>query len=158
MNISLEQIDLLRKRANVSYNEAKEALENCNNNLVEALIYLEKEEKIKPEKKHGEGNFANGIKNIIDKGNKTRFVIKKNKHYILNISSILAALLIAFTIPVSLLILLVALITGHKIRFERVGEAFMVNKVLDKVSETVDNIKNDFNSNTTDDKIKKQEL
>lgn len=34
----------------------------------------------------------------------------------------------------------------------------MVNKVLDKVSETVDNIKNDFNSNTTDDKIKKQEL
>ena len=40
-NITLEQIDLIMKRANVTYTEAKEALEKCGGDTVEALIYLE---------------------------------------------------------------------------------------------------------------------
>ncbi len=42
MNINLEQIDLLRERANVSYNEARETLQECNNDIIEALVYIEK--------------------------------------------------------------------------------------------------------------------
>lgn len=45
MSISIEQIDLLRKRANVGYKEAKEALEKCNGDIVEALSYLEEQNK-----------------------------------------------------------------------------------------------------------------
>ena len=44
METTLEKIDEVRKRANVSYGEAKEALESCNGDVVEALIYLEKED------------------------------------------------------------------------------------------------------------------
>jgi NACalpha-BTF3-like transcription factor len=46
MAVSLELIEILRERANISYEEAKEALEKCNNDVVEALIYLEKQDKI----------------------------------------------------------------------------------------------------------------
>ncbi|MDF2595632.1 MAG: hypothetical protein K0R69_1973, partial [Clostridia bacterium] len=45
--ITIEQIDLIMARANVSYAEAKSALEQTNGDVVEALLFLEKEQKIK---------------------------------------------------------------------------------------------------------------
>ena len=41
MNITLELIDELKERTNTTYSEAKEALEQCNGELLEAVIYLE---------------------------------------------------------------------------------------------------------------------
>ena len=38
----LEKVDKLRERANVSYEEAKEALEASNWDLLDAMVYLEK--------------------------------------------------------------------------------------------------------------------
>ncbi|MEM1485769.1 ubiquitin [Oscillospiraceae bacterium PP1C4] len=43
---TLEQVEKLRDRANVSYDEAKEALKASNDDLLEALIYLEKQGKV----------------------------------------------------------------------------------------------------------------
>ncbi|QGG47887.1 DUF4342 domain-containing protein [Heliorestis convoluta] len=37
----LEKIDLIRSRMGVSYSEAQEALQYCNGDVVEALVYLE---------------------------------------------------------------------------------------------------------------------
>jgi len=45
--ITIEQIDELRKRLDVTYEEAKEALEACNGDMLEAIIYLEKTTKKK---------------------------------------------------------------------------------------------------------------
>lgn len=41
MQINIEDIDRLRRRAGVSYRRAKEILEQAGGNLLEALIYLE---------------------------------------------------------------------------------------------------------------------
>ena len=74
MNINLEQIDELRKRTNVSYQDAKKALEECNGDILEALIYLEKAKKVKPEEKDATdhlNNFMQAIKKIIKRGNET---------------------------------------------------------------------------------------
>lgn len=51
MSVDLKLVDELRKRANVSYQEAVNALEKCENNQLDALVYLEKENKIKAENK-----------------------------------------------------------------------------------------------------------
>ena len=70
MNITLEQIDILRKRANVSYKEAKDALEKNNGNMVEALTYLEEQNRIKPEGiKIGDSSFINSIKHFFSFSN-----------------------------------------------------------------------------------------
>ena len=45
---TLEQVEKLRERANVSYDEAKEALDKTNGDLLEAMIYLEKQGKVTP--------------------------------------------------------------------------------------------------------------
>lgn len=41
MEITLEQVERLREKANVSYGQAKQALEYSGGNLLDALIYLE---------------------------------------------------------------------------------------------------------------------
>lgn len=46
--ITLEQVEQLRAKVNVSYDEAKEALEASNGDLLDAVIYLEKNGKVTP--------------------------------------------------------------------------------------------------------------
>lgn len=46
--ITLEQVEKLRERANVSYDEAKAALEASNGDVLEALIQLEKKGNVAP--------------------------------------------------------------------------------------------------------------
>ena len=43
----LEKVERLRERADVSYEEAKKALEECNVDLLDAMVYLEKQGKVK---------------------------------------------------------------------------------------------------------------
>ena len=49
-NITLEQVDVVRERCNVSYAQAKEALEACNGDVLEAIIYIEQNQKKENEK------------------------------------------------------------------------------------------------------------
>ncbi|SES97218.1 protein of unknown function [Natronincola peptidivorans] len=145
MGIDLEKIDLLRNRANVSYEEAKTALEKSDNDLVEALILLEKDNKTKPDKKKESETFVNNatsfIKDIIEKGNETRLIIKKEERNIVNLSLTVTVIgsIVAPVIPLAGIPL--ALITRHKIRIEKKnGEDMKVNKVFDKVSSSVNSI------------------
>lgn len=46
MEITLEMVEHLKEKANVSYKQAKEALEYSGGNLLDALIYLEEKEVI----------------------------------------------------------------------------------------------------------------
>ncbi len=55
--VTLEQVEQLRQRANISYDEAKAALEETNGgDLLQAIINLEKQNCIKPPK--GGGFFS----------------------------------------------------------------------------------------------------
>lgn len=55
MKVTIEQVEKLQQRANVSYEEAKSALENCDGDILEALIMLEKEGKTE---KPGQGQYS----------------------------------------------------------------------------------------------------
>lgn len=48
--ITLEQVEKLCKRANISYDEAKAALEETDGDMLEAVINLEKQGKVKAPK------------------------------------------------------------------------------------------------------------
>lgn len=51
--VNLQQVEELRKYANISFNEAKEALEETKGDLLEAIINLEKKGRIKAPKDGG---------------------------------------------------------------------------------------------------------
>lgn len=149
MGITLEQIDILRKRANVNYKEAKEALEKFDGDLVAALAYLEEEEKIKPEKNISNSSFYRDSRNFLSKLRSINFVVSKDGKTVLNISSLLALIIGILSFPISLAIIVLLVVTHHKIRLEKDnGEECGINDKIDKFSKdftsATDKIVNEF--------------
>ena len=56
--VTLEQVEKLREYANVSYDEAKKALENADGDILQALIDLEQQGKVNPPQ--GGGSYHSG--------------------------------------------------------------------------------------------------
>ena len=139
MKITLEQIDLLRKRANVSYSEAKEALEMNDGDIVNALAYLEQEKKIKVNPiQDCSSNALDTIKKLIRKGFEIRLLVSKEDRMKLDISLNLLIVALIFATPVTLIAGALALLTKHALRFSRRGkEDFTINKTITKISDTI---------------------
>ena len=156
MSITIEQIDMLRERSNASYQDAKEALEKTNGDIVDALVYLEKDNKIKInsrkncegrfaekvkhilKKGNGEGRFAEKVKHILKKGNETKFIITKDNHHVINISVTVAIIIGVVATPVVVIGIPVALLTKHKIKVESINsDNSKVNQIFNTISDKV---------------------
>lgn len=133
-NISLEQIDLIIERTNVSFTEAKEALEHCNGDVVEALLYLEKVDRIKSTKVETTSS-TDKVTSFINKLNATTFIMKKGDRTYVDVPLSVAIIIILFTFHISVVALILSLIFG--IRFYIKGE----NEVADKINSTLNDIK-----------------
>lgn len=141
MTVRIEQIDELVKRANVSYEDAKEALEKCGGDMLEALIYLEKSKKIKKDNT----SLFDKFKELLKKGNSTRFIIKKRENTVINLSVNVSILIAIFTFHITALGLVLALLCGYKMKFETdKGEDLKVNQTINKVQDNIQDIKNDI--------------
>lgn len=154
MSFSLNQIDELRERTGVSYSDAKEALESCNGDMLEAIVYLEKSKKAKASKiKSAGAGFSDKLCDLIRKGSTTRFIMSKKERTIINISVNMLVLFGLVTIPLVELVaiaLLIALATGHKLKFESSStDTTKVNETLERVSETVEQAKEKLSNSIT---------
>lgn len=88
MDINLEKIELVKDRTGCTYAEAKEALEKADGSVVDAIIDIE--EKLNKEFDAVDGGslkdspiFAK-MKEIVDKGNVTKIIVKKGERTIVN--------------------------------------------------------------------------
>lgn len=88
MDINLEKIELVKDRTGATYAEAKEALEKADGSVVDAIIDLE--EKMNKDYDAVDGGslkdspvFAK-MKEIVDKGNVTRILVRKGDKNIVN--------------------------------------------------------------------------
>ena len=62
--VTLEQVEKLREYANISYDEAKAALENAGGDILQAIIDLERQGKINPPQ--GGGRYTSGSIEVSD--------------------------------------------------------------------------------------------
>lgn len=93
MEITLESIDQILGRVNVSYEEAKEALVNSNGDVVEALIYIQNKQKNKFKEVNDRGTeLIEKLKNVLRKGNYTRVMLEKDGDILLNLPVTIGAL------------------------------------------------------------------
>lgn len=139
-----EMIEVLMGKANVSRDEAQQVLENCNWDLLDSIVYLErngkveynasktiiqvevkenKEEKKEEYKKHhdsfggiGEvvGRIFKFIGKIIRKGNDNYFEVKKHNEKPIRVSLTISVLLLIFLTVPSIVLLLIGLFCGYK--------------------------------------------
>lgn len=129
--ITLEQIDLVMQRANVPYSDAKEALEACNGDVVEALLYLEKTERIQPKPT----TSSDKVTSFINKLNATTFIMKKKERTYVNVPLSIALIAIILCFHISVVAIIIALIMGVKISI--VGE----NDIATKINSTINDLK-----------------
>ncbi len=139
-----EMIEVLMGKANVSREEAQEALENCDWDLLDSIIYLERKGKaennadktiieveVKEEKREKKENTKNHdekfggvgevigrifkfIGKIIRKGNDNNFEVRKDNEKPIRISLTIAVLLLIFLSVPSVVLLVVGLFCGYK--------------------------------------------
>lgn len=90
---NLEKIDIIRERLGVSYKEAKDALDQTEGDVVQALINLEQHNKRWDDKMDDAGKkISEYIRDIIKKGNVTKVRLKKGDKVIFEISATIGAL------------------------------------------------------------------
>lgn len=153
-DITLEKIDAIRERTGVSYTEAKEALEESQGNVVDALVYVETLEREKNEEKHGSftdtrEEFTQWIKEVIRKGNVTRIVIKKDEKVILDVpvnAGVAAGIAIMAALPALFaVIFLTAVVTKVTVEITREdGSVEVVNRIIKNTAENVKDTVSNF--------------
>jgi hypothetical protein len=137
--ITLEKIDLIRSRTKLSYSEARELLEKCNGDVVEALIYHEKI-KEKDSKSFMEDmsitfeEFIAYMKEVIRKGNVRRIKVKKDEKVLIDIpvNAGIAIGIVALLQPILLVVgTATALITKLEIEITKAdGSVEVVSKII----------------------------
>lgn len=171
--ISLEKVDLIKERTGVSYKEAKEALEKCNGDVLEALVYLEsnntfndskikeKAEEIKENATETVDDFKSWLKDLINKGNVTRIKIKKEEKTIVDVpvNAGIAVAVIGVIIPPLLAFgVFAAVITKITIEITKTdGTVEVVNKYIkkatDEVKDVAEQIKSKIKKDSNEEKI-----
>lgn len=139
-----EMIEILMGKVNVKKEEATEALENCDWDLLDAIIYLERKGKVEnnetttiievqsegqnQEKKKGNknrdekcggigeivGRVFRFIGKVLKKGNENYFEIRKENEKPIKISLTISVVLLIFLFIPSAILLVVGLFCGYK--------------------------------------------
>ena len=167
-----EKVEKLRQRANVSYEEAKEALNASNGDLLDAMIYLEKQGKTegtrgaaervegtvercvpscngsKEENKKNKGNggekFKSFCKDFWKKGNDNEFIMKRKGEIVIRIPVWVFILILIFTFHITLPLMLISLFFNCRYCFEGKDDLNKVNDVMDQAGDAAEKIKNDY--------------
>lgn len=169
-----EKVEKLREKANVTYEEAKAALEESNWDMLDAIVLLEKQGKVNgpkaekfvtgadntakteysysvPPKDDGVtfselvGRFFRFCGKIIKKGNENSFVIKKGSETPVCLPITVCVLLLFFAFWVTVPLLIIGLFFGFKYSFKGPDiDKKSVNDFMDKASDTAESIKEDF--------------
>lgn len=161
--ITLEKIDILRERTGVSYTEAKEALEATNGNVVEALVYIEKNKTTAKDQIYTtKEEFIEWIKEIVRKGNVTRIRVKKEEKVLVDIPvnvGVLAGTALIVALPSLLaVIFLTAVFTKVTVEITREdGSVEVINKIIQDTAQNVKDKAEDLKNMAQDakDKFKK---
>ena len=134
MKVTLEQIDELRNRVNVSYEEAKRTLEKNDGDLIKSIIELENKKGRKPEQRGSFTSFADRLLAL------KMSVKNKEGNTVLNVpvAVVLITFLMSFWTVIFLFVL--AVLTSCKIDVYR-DKSTNVNSIKKNMQDTVDKIK-----------------
>lgn len=141
MEITLEKIELVKDRTGVTYKEAKEALEETDGSVVDAIINIEESIDNKQRKTISEQGVAvaDAVKELVKKGNVSKIVIKnKDGEMILNLP-INAGIVAAIIAPFGTLAAVIASF-GFKCDVEVVKTDGTIIDVSERASEAMERV------------------
>ena len=134
MEITLEKIELVKDRTGVSYREAKEALEEANGSVVDAIINIEESMdyiNAHEEDESKEGILKRQLKKTIAKGNMSRVIVRKGDTILLNLP-LTAGLLGAVVAPWGVIFGVISA-AGFNCKIEFVNDQGQITDINGKV-------------------------
>lgn len=170
---TIEDIELIRRKSGISYQEAVALLDYHNGNVARALVDLERNGRIKdsadaPKSKKDPHFYAsvNGkqvnksaIMELLHKCFRARVKIRRDDTPILNVSALFAALSVLISPHLVIVGAIVSLVLGYKFSFDKHDHAFdgenlerTVRHAAENVKSSVNDFTRSFQSNNTDEK------
>lgn len=168
----LEKVEKLRQRANVTYEEAKEALEACNWDMLDAMVYLEKQgkvkepnqstystsyeeqnqyvsvkEKVEKKKDPGEGFWAKLkrlCKKAWQKSKDNYFCVGHKDEEIIRVPVWVFVLALLLAWHTILIIMVVSLFFDCRYSFEGKDDCQKINNVMAKANDLADKVKDEY--------------
>ena len=166
----MEKVEALRNKAGVTYEEAKAALEANNWDVLDAMIALEKEGKVKQtssskaevltgdvvtengQKSSSEPKrrkFMNWVKDILRKANRNSFEISKDGKIILTVPVLVFVIVLLFAFHIVIPLMIIGLFFSIKYHFSGPDVHSVdvdINAAMDSASRTAENLKDEFTS------------
>lgn len=149
---TIDDIEILRQKSGISYEEAVDLLEYHNGSLARALVDLEKNGRIKSEKASSETH--KGLKGVFAFLYRLRLRVQKGDIVILNVSSLFVLLALLVSPYICVIGLVLALVLGYRISIERNSRDFasetfdsMVKNARANVHNTVSGFAQQFSQN-----------
>lgn len=159
MEITLEKIELVKDRTGVTYAEAKEALEESDGSVVDAIIAIEETinagEKGRGFGKKGEELFKS-IKDLVKKGNVSKIQVKRDGELILNVP--VNAGIVGVVIAPLASVVAVAAAFGFKCVIEVIKDDGTIIDVSDAVTDAMGTVAEKGSSVASDVKEKSADL
>lgn len=168
----LEKVERLVEKANVSYEEAKAALDEANGDLLDAMVLLERQGKVKRPEQASFSTQYEEQKNYIDVRDKveeqeqsapsfgrsvkkffrtmirfikeTTFIVKRKEETYFTMPTAVAALLLFIFWEALFPVMIIALFFGVRYSFEGAGSAETANRVLNRAGDFAIDVKNEF--------------
>lgn len=154
-------VEALRARAEVSYDEARQALEDNGWDLLSALVSLEKggklKDKAKKEEKKMDGakarvntrtaetwinKFVGWLKGIIEAGNRNHFIIRKDGRQVMEVSVTIAALLFILLSGFFVFVFVLSLFFGYRYSFRSEQDNLAQKKEMEEARQAAEQLNN----------------
>ena len=171
----IEKVERLREKANVTYEEAKAALEQTGGDLLDAIVLLERQGKVKEpahstfsteyeeqkeyikvrDKVEEQENSAPSMgrtigrlfRGLIRFIKQTTFIVTKGEDTVFTMPTLIFALLLFFFWEVLAPVMVIALFFGVRYSFEGEEEAEKANSILHKAGDFAQDVKSEFTKN-----------
>ena len=140
---TIEDIEILRQKSGISYEEAVNLLEYHNGSLARALVDLEKNGRLK--KENNSSTQHKGAKGLFDFLFRLRVKVKKNRTTIINLSSLFVLLILSTAPHICVIGLIVSLVLGYRISIDRDSADFADDHFDDMVKNARSNVQNTVN-------------
>ncbi|MBP3646361.1 MAG: hypothetical protein J6K55_08035 [Clostridia bacterium] len=135
---TIEDIEILRQKSGISYEEAVNLLEYHNGSLARALVDLEKNGRIKSNT--ASASSHKGIKGVFDFLFRLRLKVKKEETTIVNLSALFMLIALGTAPHICVIGLIASIVLGYRITLDRDSREFADDTFDDMVKNAKSNV------------------
>lgn len=143
---TMQDIDVIRRKSGISYNEAVSLLKYHNGSLSQALLDLEKNGRILEHEVPTDSHARGKRKNVFQTLFCLRVKVKKDDITIINLSILFLILVLLFSPWIIVIGFVFALVLGYRIRLDRKSREFADISLEDTLRHAGENIKHTVDS------------